>query len=60
MLEAFGFIDAIDTSGFEKNGSNMFAHAHKDLSQGIEYWEEASVSDYPLELESQLLTELER
>ena len=37
VLEAFGFIDSIDTSGFEKNGSNMFAHAHKNLSQGIEY-----------------------
>ena len=37
VLEAFGFLDSTDTSGFEKNGSNMFAHAHKDLSQGIEY-----------------------
>lgn len=37
VLEAFGFIDSIDTSGFEKNGSNIFAHAHKNLSQGIEY-----------------------
>ena len=37
VLEAFGFLDSIDTSGFEKNGSNIFAHAHKDLSRGIEY-----------------------
>ena len=37
VLEAFGFIDSTATSGFEKNGSNVFAHAHKDLSQGIEY-----------------------
>ena len=37
VLEAFGFLDSTVTSGFEKNGSNIFAHAHKDLSQGIEY-----------------------
>lgn len=37
VLEAFGFLKASETIEFEKNGSNMFAHAHKDLKKGIEY-----------------------
>jgi len=37
VLEAFGFMDSVETSGFEKNGSNIFAHAHKNLEHGIEY-----------------------
>jgi transketolase len=37
VLEAFGYINSSELSGFEKNGSNLFAHAHKDLSKGIEY-----------------------
>lgn len=37
VLEAFGLMSSEVTSGFEKNGTNIFAHAHKDLSQGIEY-----------------------
>ena len=37
ILEAFGFLTSKQTSGFEKNGSNIFAHAHKDLNSGIEY-----------------------
>lgn len=37
ILEAFGFLTSKQTSLFEKNGSNFFAHAHKDLNSGIEY-----------------------
>lgn len=37
VLETFGFMSPEVTSGFEKNGTNIFAHAHKDLNQGIEY-----------------------
>lgn len=37
VLEAFGFMDSTETSGFEKNGTNIFAHAHKNLKHGIEY-----------------------
>ena len=37
VLESFGYLTADATSGFEKNGSNMFAHAHKNLNSGIEY-----------------------
>ena len=37
VLEAFGFLTSSETSGFEQNGSNFFAHAHKDLKNGIEY-----------------------
>ena len=37
VLEAFGFMNPIETSGFEKNGTNIFAHAHKNLRHGIEY-----------------------
>ena len=37
VLEAFGFMDSIVTSSFERNGSNLFAHAHKNLNYGIEY-----------------------
>ena len=37
VLEAFGFLSASETAGFEVNGSNIFAHAHKNLKRGIEY-----------------------
>ena len=37
VLEAYGFMESIQTSGFEQNGTNIFAHAHKDLSNSIEY-----------------------
>jgi len=37
VLEAFGFLSKVQTSQFEVNGSNFFAHAHKDLDHGIEY-----------------------
>jgi transketolase len=36
-LENFGYLDKNHTSKFEQNGTNLFAHAHKNLSHGIEY-----------------------
>ena len=37
VLEAFGYLNKEETNLFEKNGSNFFAHAHKELDHGIEY-----------------------
>lgn len=37
VLEAFGFLTEKQTSQFEVNGSNFFAHAHKNIDHGIEY-----------------------
>jgi len=37
ILEAVGFLNKNQTSMFEKNGSEFFAHAHKNLDNGIEY-----------------------
>lgn len=37
ILEAFGFLSKEQTDLFEVNGSNFFAHAHKNISNGIEF-----------------------
>ena len=37
VLESFGLLTSEQSSLFEVNGSNFFAHAHKDLNSGIEY-----------------------
>lgn len=36
-LEAVGFIPAEETATFESNGTRYYAHAHRDLSRGIEF-----------------------
>ena len=37
VLEAFGYLTENQTFTFEQNGSDFFAHAHKELNNGIEY-----------------------
>ena len=37
VLEAFNFLNKEQTDTFELNGSNFFAHSHKDTNNGIEY-----------------------
>lgn len=37
ILESCGFLSKKQTDSFEVNGSNFFAHAHKDLNNGVEY-----------------------
>lgn len=37
VLEAFGYLTEKQTFTFEQNGSDFFAHAHKELNNGIEY-----------------------
>jgi len=37
VLEQKGFLSEQETSTFECNGTNYFAHAHRDLSRGIEF-----------------------
>ena len=37
VLEAFGYLTNDQTNSFEQNGSDFFAHAHKELNNGIEY-----------------------
>lgn len=36
-LEYYGLISSEKNNGFGKNGSNVFCHAHKNISEGIEF-----------------------
>lgn len=36
-LEQFGFLTSEETATFESNGTAYYAHAHRDLSRGIEF-----------------------
>jgi transketolase len=37
VLEQYGYLTEEQTSLFEKNGSNFFAHPHRNLENGIEF-----------------------
>lgn len=37
VLEHFGFLTREETETFESNGTSHYAHAHRDLSRGIEF-----------------------
>lgn len=36
-LEYYGLLTSEKTSGFGKNGSNVFCHAHRNITEGIEF-----------------------
>ncbi len=36
-LERYGYLSLDKTAGFSQNGSNIFCHAHKNISEGIEF-----------------------
>ena len=36
-LERYGYLSSDKTGGFGQNGSNVFCHAHKNTSEGIEF-----------------------
>jgi transketolase len=37
VLEVYGFLTTDETGTFEANGTTLYAHAHRDLSRGIEF-----------------------